>query len=113
METIYDLGQKMIESLTKEKVSAGDVIAIDKASGESRRLHETDDAMWMRGAWVKEADGRRSTGHVGKGTLQDGEHVLGIHPFLVRTDCLPTSRYGSESHLCCTGIAKCMSALLD
>lgn len=34
METIYDLGQKMIEALTKEKVTAGDVIAIDKASGK-------------------------------------------------------------------------------
>uniref|UniRef100_A0A1I8ILN4 RuvB-like helicase n=1 Tax=Macrostomum lignano TaxID=282301 RepID=A0A1I8ILN4_9PLAT len=33
METIYDLGQKMIESLTKEKVQAGDVVTIDKASG--------------------------------------------------------------------------------
>lgn len=38
METIYDLGQKMIESLTKEKVSSGDVIAIDKASGRITRL---------------------------------------------------------------------------
>jgi len=37
METIYDLGQKMIESLTKEKVTAGDVITIDKASGEPLR----------------------------------------------------------------------------
>lgn len=34
METIYDLGQKMIESLLKEKVTAGDVITIDKASGK-------------------------------------------------------------------------------
>jgi len=33
METVYDLGQKMIDSLTKEKVSAGDVITIDKATG--------------------------------------------------------------------------------
>jgi len=33
METIYDLGQKMIKVYPKEKVSAGDVIAIDKASG--------------------------------------------------------------------------------
>jgi RuvB-like protein 2 len=33
METIYDLGQKMIEALAREKVQAGDVIAIDKASG--------------------------------------------------------------------------------
>uniref|UniRef100_A0A7S0RP64 RuvB-like helicase n=1 Tax=Chlamydomonas leiostraca TaxID=1034604 RepID=A0A7S0RP64_9CHLO len=38
METIYDLGQKMIESLTKEKVTAGDVITIDKASGRISKL---------------------------------------------------------------------------
>merc|ERR1719310_2195616 len=34
METVYDLGTKMIESLTKQKVMAGDVITIDKASGK-------------------------------------------------------------------------------
>ena len=34
METIYDLGAKMIESLTKQKVMAGDVVTIDKASGK-------------------------------------------------------------------------------
>merc|ERR1711988_1973453 len=33
METVYDLGQKMIDALTKEKVQSGDVITIDKASG--------------------------------------------------------------------------------
>ncbi|KAI8639394.1 RuvB-like 2 [Parasitella parasitica] len=38
METIYDLGNKMIESLNKEKVMAGDVIAIDKASGRISKL---------------------------------------------------------------------------
>ncbi|KAJ3048692.1 RuvB-like 2 [Rhizophlyctis rosea] len=38
METIYDLGQKMIESLNKEKVTAGDVITIDKASGKITKL---------------------------------------------------------------------------
>eukprot|EP00128_Syssomonas_multiformis_P000728 Colp12_sorted_trinity150504_noHs@6717 len=38
METIYDLGQKMIESLTKEKVQAGDVITIDKATGRITKL---------------------------------------------------------------------------
>ncbi|XP_052067644.1 ruvB-like 2 [Mytilus californianus] len=38
METIYDLGQKMIESLTKEKVSAGDIITIDKATGKITKL---------------------------------------------------------------------------
>lgn len=38
METIYELGNKMIEGLTKEKVLAGDVISIDKASGKITRL---------------------------------------------------------------------------
>ena len=38
METVYDLGQKMIESLTKEKVSAGDIITIDKATGKITKL---------------------------------------------------------------------------
>ncbi|KAI7868332.1 RuvB-like 2 [Spinellus fusiger] len=38
METIYDLGNKMIEALDKEKVMAGDVIAIDKASGRITKL---------------------------------------------------------------------------
>jgi len=38
METVYDLGQKMIESLNKEKCSAGDVVAIDKASGRITKL---------------------------------------------------------------------------
>merc|ERR1711988_2100894 len=38
METVYDLGAKMIEALTKEKISAGDVITIDKASGKITKL---------------------------------------------------------------------------
>lgn len=38
METVYDLGAKMIEALQKEKVSAGDVITIDKASGKITKL---------------------------------------------------------------------------
>lgn len=38
METIYDLGTKMIESLNKEKVQSGDVIAIDKATGKITKL---------------------------------------------------------------------------
>lgn len=38
METIYDLGAKMIESVTQEKVQAGDVITIDKATGKISRL---------------------------------------------------------------------------
>lgn len=38
METIYELGNKMIEGLTKEKVLAGDIISIDKASGKISKL---------------------------------------------------------------------------
>lgn len=38
METIYDLGTKMIEALSKEKVLAGDIIAIDKTSGKISKL---------------------------------------------------------------------------
>jgi hypothetical protein len=38
METIYDLGTKMIDSLSKEKVLAGDIVSIDKASGKVSKL---------------------------------------------------------------------------
>merc|ERR1740127_225275 len=38
METVYDLGAKMIETLQKEKISAGDVITIDKASHRVSKL---------------------------------------------------------------------------
>merc|ERR1719473_185268 len=38
METIYDLGQKMIDSITKDKIQSGDVITIDKASGKISKL---------------------------------------------------------------------------
>ncbi|KAL0214441.1 hypothetical protein P9112_006625 [Eukaryota sp. TZLM1-RC] len=38
METIFDLGTKLIEALVKEKVSVGDVITIDKVSGKVSRL---------------------------------------------------------------------------
>ncbi|EAL45176.1 ruvB family DNA helicase, putative [Entamoeba histolytica HM-1:IMSS-B] len=33
METVYDLGERMIDALVKENVKGGDVIQIDKASG--------------------------------------------------------------------------------
>ena len=38
METIYDLGTKMIDSLSKEKILAGDVVTIDKTSGKISKL---------------------------------------------------------------------------
>jgi RuvB-like protein 2 len=38
METIYDLGNKMIDALSREKVLAGDVVAIEKTSGKVSKL---------------------------------------------------------------------------
>ncbi|KAI9853147.1 MAG: RuvB-like protein 2 [Thelocarpon superellum] len=38
METIYDMGTKMIDSMSKERVMAGDIISIDKSSGKITKL---------------------------------------------------------------------------
>lgn len=38
METSYDIGQKMMDSLMKEKVDAGDIICIDKSSGKITKI---------------------------------------------------------------------------
>jgi RuvB-like protein 2 len=38
METVYDMGTKMIEAMSREKVMAGDIITIDKTSGKITRL---------------------------------------------------------------------------
>ncbi|KAI8431434.1 hypothetical protein MSG28_015953 [Choristoneura fumiferana] len=38
METNYDMGAKMVDSMLKEKVQAGDVITIDKATGKINKL---------------------------------------------------------------------------
>lgn len=38
MVTVYDLGSKMIDALSKEKVLTGDVVSIDKSSGKITKL---------------------------------------------------------------------------
>jgi RuvB-like protein 2 len=38
MEAVYELGQKMIDALLRERVQAGDVISIDKANGKIAKL---------------------------------------------------------------------------
>ncbi|KAM9958998.1 hypothetical protein ACTFIR_000049 [Dictyostelium discoideum] len=38
MDALYDLGAKMIDSLTKEKVQNGDIIRIDKGTGKITKL---------------------------------------------------------------------------
>lgn len=63
METVYDLGTKMIEGLQKEQVSAGDVITIDKATGRINKLgrsftHAKDyDAMGSQTRFVQCPEG--------------------------------------------------------
>lgn len=38
METVYDMGTKMIDAMSKERIMAGDVISIDKSSGKITKL---------------------------------------------------------------------------
>ena len=38
MESVYDLGSKMIEGLMNEKVTVGDIISVDKASGKVNKM---------------------------------------------------------------------------
>ncbi|KAK7978195.1 hypothetical protein PG996_004243 [Apiospora saccharicola] len=38
MEAVYDMGAKMIDAMTKERVMAGDIISIDKSSGKITKL---------------------------------------------------------------------------
>jgi RuvB-like protein 2 len=63
METLYDLGQKMIDCIMKEKIQAGDVITIDKSTGKITKLgrsftraHDYD-ALSMNSKFVQCPDG--------------------------------------------------------
>ncbi|GAO14249.1 hypothetical protein UVI_02001200 [Ustilaginoidea virens] len=38
MEAVYDMGGKMIDAMTRERVMAGDIISIDKSSGKITKL---------------------------------------------------------------------------
>ncbi|KPI87085.1 putative ATP-dependent DNA helicase putative ruvb DNA helicase-like protein [Leptomonas seymouri] len=66
MESTFDLGQKMIESLQKEKAQVGDVITIDKATGRINKLgrsfvHSKDfDAMSANTRFVQTPEGELS-----------------------------------------------------
>merc|ERR1712144_95458 len=65
METIYDLGAKMIDSLQEEKVSSGDVITIDKATGKISKLGRSFtrsrdfDAMGAMTKFVQSPEGKQ------------------------------------------------------
>lgn len=66
MEAVFDLGQKMIDNVLREKVSAGDVISLDKSTGKIVKLgrsmsHSHDfDAMGPETKFVSCPDGEIS-----------------------------------------------------
>lgn len=66
MEAVFDLGQKMIDNVLREKVSAGDVISLDKSTGKIIKLgrsmtHSHDfDAMGPETKFVSCPDGEIS-----------------------------------------------------
>jgi RuvB-like protein 2 len=78
METVYDLGPQMIESLQKEKVGAGDVITIDKAAGRITKLgrsftHSRDyDAMGSQTRFVQCPEGELQK-------RKEVVHVVSLH----------------------------------
>ena len=38
MEAVYDMGAKMIDAMTRERVVAGDIVSVDKSSGKITKL---------------------------------------------------------------------------
>jgi RuvB-like protein 2 len=78
METVYDLGPQMIESLQKEKVTSGDVITIDKAAGRITKLgrsftHSRDyDAMGSQTRFVQCPEGELQK-------RKEVVHVVSLH----------------------------------
>ena len=78
METIYDMGTKMIDAMTKEKVIAGDIVSIDKASGKISKLGRSYtrsrdyDAMGADTKFVQCPDGELQQ-------RREIEHVVSLH----------------------------------
>ncbi|KAG7530956.1 hypothetical protein FFLO_04684 [Filobasidium floriforme] len=78
METVYDLGTKMIDQLTKEKVLAGDVVQIDKASGRIIKLGRSYgrardyDALGADTKFVQCPDGELQT-------RKEVQHTVSLH----------------------------------
>jgi len=79
MESVFDLGTKMIASLEREKVAVGDVVAVDKSSGRVTRIgrsqrHARDyDASTATTRWVRCPEGelRQRRQSVSKVTLHE------------------------------------------
>lgn len=67
MEAVYDMGTKMIDAMTKERVVAGDIISIEKASGKIVKLGRSYarsreyDAMGPNTKFMQTPDGELQT----------------------------------------------------
>lgn len=78
METVYDLGTKMISSLQKEKVTSGDVISIDKTTGKISKLGRSFarsrdyDAMGAATRFVQCPDGELQR-------RKEVKHIVSLH----------------------------------
>ena len=89
METIYDMGTKMIDSMTKEKVIAGDVIMLNKTSGRITKLGRSYtrsrdyDAMGADTKFVQCPDGELQK-------RKEVVHVVSLHEI----DCINSRTQG-------------------
>lgn len=78
METVYDLGTKMITALQKEKVTSGDIITIDKTTGKISKLGRSfarsrdHDAMGSQTRFVQCPDGELQR-------RKEVVHVVSLH----------------------------------
>ena len=78
MESIYDIGPKMIEMLNKEQVIAGDIISIDKLTGRVTKLGrsmQTAQELQILGVQTKLLP--QPTGELQK--RRQVEHVVTLH----------------------------------
>ncbi|GJW77091.1 RuvB-like protein 2 [Tanacetum coccineum] len=99
METVYDLGAKMIEALGKVKVQSGDVIAIDKASGKITKLGRSFsrsrdyEAMGPQTKFVQCPDGELQK-------RKDVVHCVTLHEIdVINSQCKELSLYYKISYL--------------
>ncbi|GJW81996.1 RuvB-like protein 2 [Tanacetum coccineum] len=115
METLYDLGAKMIEALGKDKLQSGYVIAIDKASGKITKLRRTVIVM----AAIHWGFGRRLPCHQSPGPghcdplCEEAPLLLKLQGYFVeflRESCLPPLGLDSPSvDEPCGGTLRCFT----
>ncbi|KAJ2896344.1 putative aaa family atpase-like protein [Zalerion maritima] len=78
MEAVYDMGAKMIDAMTKERVMAGDIISIDKSSGKITKLGRSYarsrdyDAMGVNTKFLQCPDGELQK-------RREVEHTVSLH----------------------------------